>query len=138
MAAYLGILSRWLFQKPAGVEIGWGISREKLRPEEIAETARILPEQGLAEACWLSLVDPEPRLHVFPPWSIHPVLERVGLLDRGFEPKPWVEPWIKQIRNAHNNDHASDFIDISIEEYLEDPGTHFMRLWDHFLEATEH
>jgi hypothetical protein len=135
MAAFLGILSRWLFQKPAGLEIGWGMGRERFMPDEIAEAGAILPEQGLAEACWLSLVDPEPTLHAFPPWSLHSGLERVGLLDRGLEPKEWVEPWMKQIRNVHESNHAPDFIDISAEEYLEDPETHFTRLLDHFLEA---
>jgi len=97
MAAYLGTLARWLFGRPTEVEIGWGVLDKKSGSEEISEAAKGLAGQGLAGATWLSLVDPESRLSNQPPWALRPGLERIGLLDRGLEPKEQVEAWLKSI-----------------------------------------
>jgi len=84
----------------------------------------------------LSLIDPEPRIFTQPPWIIRTGLERIGLLDRGLAPKEQVETWLKEIHSGKPRDGFNDFIDISPQEYLDDPHTHLPRLWDHFRESS--
>ena len=84
---------------------------------------------------WLSLIDPEPRLHTQPPWGQRPGLERVGLLGQDLEPKDLVEPLLKEIRTTETRPEDNDFIDLSPEEYLADQQTHLFRLWEHFFKS---
>ena len=136
MAAYLGTLARWLFGRPIEVEIGWAMVDKVGDTEEVMEGFKRLAEQGLAGATWLSLIDPEPTLYSQPPWILSPGLERIGLLDQGQEPKEQVETWIKEIRSGKPRDGINDFLDISPQEYLDDPHTHLPRLWGHFCESS--
>jgi len=135
MASYLGALSQWIFGQPIEVEVGWGFLDQALNPEEISEAGKRLAKQDLPGVTWLSLIDPEPRLHTQPPWGQWPGLEHVGLLNHGLEPKEWVEPLLKEIRTTETRHENNDFIDLSPEEYLVDPQTHLFRLWDHFRES---
>lgn len=134
VASYLGTMARWLFGRPTEVEIGWGMLDGTGDTEQTMESFKRLAGQGLAGAHWVSLIDPEPRLRSQPPWVLRPGLERVGLIDQGLEPKEHVETWLKQIRSGKPKDGVNDFIDISKQEYLDDPQTHLPRLWDHFRE----
>jgi len=135
VAAYLGTLARWLFGRPIEIEIGWRMLDKIGDTEETIEGFKRLAGQELAGANWLNLIDPDSRLHTQPPWILRPGLERIGLLDRGLEPKEQVETWLKEIRSGKPRDGIKDFIDISKEEYLDDPHTHLPRLWDHFRES---
>jgi hypothetical protein len=129
-------LAKWLFRRPTEVEIGWGMLDKARDPVEIVEAGKRLANQGIAGAVWLSLVDPEPGLYAHPPWGLRSGLERVGLLDQDLEPKEYVEFWLKEIRTSEPRDGRADFIDISPEEYVDDPQAHLPRLWNHFREST--
>ena len=135
LASYLGTLSQWILGRSIEVEIGWGLSDKAGDPEEISEAGKRLAGQGLAGVTWLSLIDPESRLHTQPPWGQRPGLEQVGLLDHGLEPKDWMESLVKEIRTTETKQDANDFIDLSPEEYLVDPQIHLFRLWQHFRES---
>ena len=135
MASCLGTLSQWIFGRPIEVEVGWGLSDKAGDPEEILEAGKRLAKLGLAGVTWLSLIDPEPRLHTQPPWGQRPGLERVGLLGQDLEPKEWVELLLKEIRTTEIRHEDKDFIDLSPEEYLTDPQPHLFRLWEHFRES---
>jgi len=63
-------------------------------------------------------------------------LEGIALLDHGMEPKKGVETWLERIEALEPRDDLYDFIDISKEEYLDDPPAHLTRLWDHFRESS--
>ena len=108
---------------------------EELDTAEAAKIVENLPSR-LAGAVWLSLIDPEPRPYDHPPWALQPGLERVGLSDRHMEPKEHVEAWLKEIRSVEPRDGTADFIDISPEEYGDNPQTHLTRLWHHFRESS--
>jgi hypothetical protein len=133
LAAFTGSLGCWLFDRPAEAETGWCSAGEV--GEDPAESCERFGAQGLEGASWLTLVDPEPSLRNVPPWLLRPELGRAGLLDHHLDPKPRVEEWIKRIKEAEPDGRAYDFIDISREEYLEDPGMHVHRLWNHFGDA---
>lgn len=133
-AAYLGNLTQWLFGRPTEIEVGWGMTERMGDPEEIMETFKRLAHQGLAGVNWLSLMDPKPDLCSHPPWILRINLERTGLLDQRAEPKENVEDWLNEVHSIEPDEAINDFIDISVEEYLDDPQNHFHRLWDHFLE----
>jgi len=135
LASCLGTLSQWLFGRPIEVEVGWGLS-DKGDPEEISEAGKRLAGQSLAGMTWLSLIDPEPRLHKQPPWVLKPALERIGILDYGAKPKEHVETYFKELCSLELREKMDDFIDISSEEYMADPQTHLPRLCDHFREST--
>jgi hypothetical protein len=134
MAAYLGTLTQWLLGQPTEVEVGWGMTEKAEEPEEIMEILKRLTRQGLAGLNWLSLIDPKPSLCAYPPWVLRSGLERTGLLDPWGEPKENVEDWLKEVHSAKPTEGIHEFIDISLEEYLDDPKAHFNRLWDHFRE----
>jgi hypothetical protein len=135
-AAYLGVLAGWLCEKPVEVEIGWGL-REKMEDyDRWFETGKKFATQKLEGGVWLNLCDPEPGLGADPPWVIYPGLERAGLLDQRLNPKDWVEDWINLVRAVEPSEKSRDFLDLSREEYLADPETHFSRLWHHFMENT--
>ena len=133
-AAYLGNLTQWLFGLPTEVEVGWGMTKRMEDPEEIMDTFKRSAHQGLSGVNWLSLIDPKPNLCSHPPWILRTNLERTGLLDQWVEPKENVEDWLNGVHSIQPDEAINDFIDISVEEYLDDPQTHFRRLWDHFLE----
>ena len=135
LAAYLGTMAQWLFDRPTEVEIGWNFSVMEGDTEEVAEAFIFFAEQGLTGVNWLTLIDPEPKLRRQPPWLLRPGLERVGFLDHGLEPKEHVETWLRKVHSSETKDGTTDFIDISLEEYMADPHTHFPRLWDHFRES---
>ena len=135
LVAYLGTLAQWLFDIPIEMEIGWGGVNNQSDPEEIVEALKTLAQYSVAGLNWLSLIDPDPRLKDEPPWALRPGLDRVGLLNHGLEPKEHVEIWLKEIRSNTPQDGTSDFIDINTQEYLDEPQTHFLRLWDHFQES---
>jgi hypothetical protein len=132
LAAYLGTVGKWLFGGEIDVEVGGGTGEEEQDPDALLEAAKRLGEQGLHGAAWVNLADPEPGHRTDPPWSVRPDLERSGLMDHGLEPKPWVEGWIRELLADRAGKGAMDFIDISADEYLENPGMHLFRLWEHF------
>jgi len=132
-AAYLGFLAQWLFDRPAEVEIGWGLMGERRDHEEISASGRRFSEHGLAGVVWASLVDPEPPLRREPPWLLRPGAERVGLLQQDLEPKEWAEGLFRELHSSCGEGKAGNFIDLSPEAFLEDPRTHLSRLWGHFL-----
>ena len=133
-SVYLGNLTRWLFGRPVEVEVGWGVTERIGEPEEIMETLKGLAHQGLPGVNWMNLMDPEPSLCSHPPWTLRDNMERTGLLDQGMEPKENVEDWLNKLCSISPDESMYDFIDISVEEYLDEPEIHFHRLWDHFLE----
>jgi hypothetical protein len=132
LASYLGTLGSWLFGHPTEVEIGWGLLDRK---SSLNEFIRIDDERmvhGLSVSNWLSLTDPEPRIASNPPWSMRSGLESAGLLGYDLAPKEGEGPWLREVLSIEPSEVRDDFIDISPEEYLADPATHFSRLWDHF------
>ena len=131
-AAYLGTLAQWLFGQPVEVEVGWNGLGMADDPEEILSSLKRLALHGLAGMNWLNLIDPEPRLHSYPPWVLRSGLGRLGILDEGLEPKEHVATWLNAIGSISQKDGVDDFIDINVEEYLADPQIHLLRLWDHF------
>jgi len=135
-ASYLGTMARWLFGRPTEVEIGWGMLDRIGDTEETMEGFKGLAGHGLTGANWVSLIDPEPPLHSHPPWVLRSGLDGIGLLNQGMEPKEQVETWLKNIESIEPRDDVYDFIDISQNEYLDDPHTHLPRLWDHFRESS--
>jgi len=135
LASYFGTMAGWIFRKPTEIEIGWGMLDTIGNNEETIEGFKRLGGQGVAGANWISLTDPEPALYSHPPWVLRPGLERVGLINHSLEPKEYVGIWLKEISSGKPKDGIYDFIDISKQEYLDDPHTHLPRLWDHFRES---
>ena len=136
LASYLGTMAKWLLERPTEIEIGWGMLDNAGEHEETMEGFKRLAGQGVAGANWISLIDPEPPLHSHPPWALRSGLERIGLLDRGLEPKERVETWLENIESIKPWDDVYDFIDIGKQAYLDDPHTHLRRLWNHFQESS--
>jgi hypothetical protein len=134
LASYLCTMAGWLFERPTELEIGWGMLDNASDNEETMEGFKRLAGHGVVGANWISLVDPEPPIYSHPPWVLRSGLERIGLLDRGLEPKEGVEIWLENIASIEPRDDVYDFIDIGKKEYLDDPYTHLLRLWDHFQE----
>lgn len=134
-AAYLGSLAQWFFECPVDMEIGWGTRDRNSDLEEVVEAGKQAAARGLAGITWLNLQDPEQRLHGHPPWNLHSGLETAGLLNRAGEPKEQIEALIGQLRSTKTMDDPYGFIDLSRDDYLEDPPTHLNRLWDHFRET---
>ena len=130
LAAFMGAMASWLFERPADVELGWSVSKE--RGDAFAEACGRFGKQKLEGMTWLTLVDPEPAAQQAPPWVLRSDLGRAGLLDHHLNPKPWVEECIKEIKGFGPGKEAYDFIDISPEEYMEEPRMHVFRLWNHF------
>jgi hypothetical protein len=133
LAAYLGGLSSWLFDTSVEVEAGWSMFQEA-DEDEILEAAEKLAEMGISGLGWSSLVDPERSLLNYPPWNLEAGLNQAGLLHPNLEPKEWVEDLIDEMKKTKVFENPYGFIDIDQKEYLEDPQTHFIRLWDHFRE----
>jgi hypothetical protein len=133
VAAYLGVLSQWLFSRPTDVEVGWGFMDRPEDPEWAVEAGERLGRHGLGGVHWVSLADPEPGIRKTPPWVLHPGLEHAGLLDGGLEAKVWAEPCISRIRASEAR--PTDFVDVGPQEYTANPQAHFSRLWDRFLES---
>jgi hypothetical protein len=134
LPAYLGSLGRWLFQKPMEIEMG-GSFQDPMDPETFIKTGSALALQGIEGISWLTLADPTTRLHSEPPWSLIPDLSRLGLLDQALEPKPGMSSWIKEVASQKPRENLFDFIDINLQEYLNDPQIHFNRLWEHFIDT---
>lgn len=134
-AAYLGTLAQWLFECPVDMEIGWGASDGRDDLEEVVEAGKQTAARGLAGITWLNLQDPEQRLQGHPPWNLRPGLATAGLLNRDGEPGEKIEVLLEEIRSTKTMDDPYDFIDLSRDDYLEDPSIHFERLWDHFRES---
>jgi hypothetical protein len=132
LAAYLGVMAGWIFRRNIEVEIGWEVMEKGFNSESLLQKSERLAEQGLEGINWVSLCDPQPAVRAAPPWIMKPGLSQIGLLDSGFEPKPWVEEWIGQLRRTKPKQGREDFIDLSLEEYLTDPPMHLTRLWTHF------
>jgi len=68
-----------------------------------------------------------------------PSRSKVGSLDRliqATKPKEHVGTWLKEIGSGKPKDGIYVFIDISKQEYLDDPHTHLPRLWDHFRQTS--
>jgi hypothetical protein len=132
LTSYLGTMAGWLFRRPTEIEIGWGMLDKIGNNEETIEGFKRLAVQGVAGVNWISLIDPEPPLHKQPPWGLRAGIEEIGLLDRGIEPKEHVETWLENIGSIEPRDDIYDFIDISKQEYLDNPHIRLSRLWDHF------
>lgn len=133
LAAYVGGLSGWLFEQPVEVEAGWSRWGEDDEEELIAAGCQ-LRESGVQGLCWANLIDPEPGLYPYPPWNLKEGLNRMGLFHPFPEPKAGVEALFKEMKKIPPLENPYDFIDIDRQEYLEDPRTHFIRLWHHFIE----
>jgi hypothetical protein len=54
------------------------------------------------------------------------------LTDERLEPKEEIESLLYEIGTTAPRNDIYDFIDISKQEYLDNPHTHLSRLWDHF------
>ena len=134
-AAYLGALAQWLFECPVDMELGWGAWDPNDDFEEIVEAGTQASARGLSGITWLNLQDPELQLHSHPPWNLRPNLTTAGLLNRAGEPREGIETLLGQIRSTKTMDDPNDFIDLSRDDYLDDPPTHLHRLWDHFRES---
>ena len=132
VAAYLGSLCQWLFGQAVEVEAGWAMPGRREDPEAVMAAFEKAARQGLDAIRWVSLIDPKPSLCAHPPWVLRRGLERTGLLDPWGEPKENVESWFRGAQSLEPMQETHDFIDISPEEYLDDPQTHFTRLWNHF------
>jgi hypothetical protein len=135
LASYWAAMAGWLLDRPIDMEIGWGVSGSVNDAGDTIEGFKRLAGQGVAGADWISLIDPEPPLRSHPPWVLRSGLEGLSLLDQGMEPKEGVETWLENIEALEPRDDAYDFIDITKEEYLEDPPSHLPRLWNHFRES---
>ncbi|MFC1825115.1 hypothetical protein ACFL9T_20575 [Thermodesulfobacteriota bacterium] len=135
LPAYLGSIGKWLFERPIAVEAGWECLNMDPDPDDLAEAGLHTARQGFEGVGWLSLVDPDRRLQNEPPWALKSGLEQSGLLDRDLWPKNFVEPWIQKIRSAKSKEDVNDYIDIEMDDYLDDPAMHFVRLWEHFRES---
>ena len=138
LAAYLTAMAKWLWNRPVEPLLGRLLDRAELE-DQTFEAARILAGQagsgGLSGGvCWFSLVDPSPEKAVEPPWALSPGLHRTGLLDWGYEPRSQAEPLIKTLDSGSGSAGTNDFIDLSPDEYRNDPETHLTRLWNHFRE----
>jgi len=136
LASYWATMAGWLLERPTQIEIGWGMSDNANNTEDTMEGFTRLAGQGVAGAYWISLIDPEPPLRNHPPWVLRSGLEGLALLDYGMEPKEGVETWLETIEALEPRHDPYDFIDISKEEYLDDPLAHLPRLWDHFRESS--
>jgi hypothetical protein len=134
MAAYMVSLGRWFFSSNVEIEAGWTWPAQTSDLEEVAQTYGWLAEQGPAGIVFPTLVDPDPTMHHFPPWSVRPELRHIGLMDRGLEPKENAEALIHRLAATAPKEDCVDFIDVSKDEYGSDPEMHFPRLWDHFRE----
>jgi hypothetical protein len=132
LASYLGTLGNWLFGHPTEVEIGWGLLDRKSSLDELIRIDDKRMVQGLSVSNWLSLADPEPRIALNPPWSLRSGLASAGLLGCDLAAKEGEGPWLREVLSLEPSEAGNDFIDVSREEYLADPATHFRRLWDHF------
>jgi hypothetical protein len=135
VAAYLGSLAQWLFECPVDMEVGWGTWDPNGDLEKVVEAGKQTAARGLTGITWLNLQDPEQRLHSHPPWNLWPGLTTAGLLNRGGEPREGVETLLGQVRSTKKMEEPNDFIDLSRDDYLDDPPTHLNRLWDHFRES---
>jgi hypothetical protein len=138
LTSYLGTMARWLFARPTEIELGWGILDNASEHQETMEGFKRLASQGIAGTNWISLIDPEPKVYAHPPWVLRHGLERVGLINQGLEPKEYVGTWLENIGCIKPRDLVYDFIDISKQEYLDDPHTHLPRLWNHFRESIKY
>lgn len=134
LAAFIGTVAQWLFERPAAVQIGQHPPGQDRDSRGFLSAALRLALQGISAIRWIHLVDPEPPLLTRPPWSLQPRLAEAGLLDQGLDPKKGVEESIEILRTTEPGREPQGFIDIDIQEYLEDPGRHFPRLLDHFRE----
>ena len=132
LASFLGLLGEWIFGHPTQVEIGWNLLGRESSFDELVRVDDERLVHGLSVSTWLSLVDPEPRMASTPPWSLRNGLESAGLLNWDVTPKPLLADWLKEALSDEPSKPDDDFIDISLDEYLADPATHFPRLWDHF------
>jgi len=137
LGAYLGALSQWLFDRPLELVLGWHLINGGIDRGEALEAVPLLSGRGISGIIWPSLVDPEPSLMHHPPWALEPGAGEVSLLDTHLEPKDSAEPLIKEITSVVPEFQSMGFIDISKQEYAEDPGAHFARLWDHFRESVD-
>lgn len=134
LAAYLGTMARWLFEKPVALELGMAVGKGGIREETLVWAP--LPARQQAEGIvWVNLMDPQGQLLSQPPWCLETSLAEAGLLDRRGEPKEGVDVWVAQMRSGEKQAGVTDFIDMGREEYADDPRTHLTRLWDHFREA---
>ena len=80
------------------------------------------------------MIDPEPGIRDQPPWLADPARFGMGILDRSADPKEFAETWIKRLKGASIGDALPGFIDLGVDEYMNDPEMHLRRLWDHFRE----
>ncbi len=132
LASYLGTLGNWLFGHPTEVEIGWGLLDCESSLDELIDVGDARMVHGLSVSSWLSLVDPEPRIALNPPWSLRSGLASASLLGRDLRSKAGEGASLREVLSIEPPEPDDDFIDVSREEYLADPTTHFRRLWDHF------
>jgi len=132
LAAFMGSVASWLFEKATEVEVGWTMSKEIIDEESLAEACSRFAKQGLAGMTFLNLVEPEPFVRSMPPWPLRSDLDKVGLLNHHLDPKPWAEQCLKEMKLPGPVESASSFIDVGREEYEENPEMHLIRLWERF------
>jgi hypothetical protein len=134
LAAFVGTMASWLFERPVEVEVGWNGAKEDSDRDALLEACGRFGSRGPQGLTWITFVDAEPQALQAPPWGLRPDLGRVGLLDYQLNPKPQAEECIEEIRASEQSKKTYDFIDISREEYMEEPGMHILRLFEHFRE----
>jgi hypothetical protein len=135
LAAYMGLLFQWHFEKPAEVEIGWGMKEKAEDPEAIEAACKLFAGQGVFGASWVTLVDPSHDIRNEPPWSLHPGLERAGLLDSNLELKEYAASALHMLIKGQPKENHDEFIDVRPEEYMAGPDMHLHRLWNRFRES---
>ena len=132
VAAYMVSLGRSILSDTIEVETGWAWPVRATDFEEVGQAYRWLAEQAPVGVVFPSLIDPEPALYPYPPWSFKPELTRMGVIDRQLEPKEHVESMIRQFAATRPKKDCFGYIDISKDDYGADPEMHFPRLWNHF------
>lgn len=138
-AAFIAALSRWLWGKQVEPLVGRRLG-ETVLDEETLAAARVLAGQvgdddGISALSWFSLIDPSPKKSVEPPWGLFPGYAQAGLLDQGCQPKEAVEPLFGALNSVGADPDGDDFIDLTRDEFTNDPDLHLPRLWEHFMES---
>jgi len=138
LGAYVGSLGQWLLESPVELVISWRLTSEEIDWDRVLELVPdLFSGRGISGVIWPTLIDPEPSLFDSPPWSLGPKFKGISLLNSGVEPKDHVEALLKGFQSCTPEERKLDFIDISREEYMEDPDTHFKRLWNHLRESVD-
>lgn len=137
--AFIATLAKWIWPRPVETIVGRALGREEIN-DQVLEAAQALarvlearPKTGTLS--WFNLVDPSPEKALEPPWNLSPGLSRSGLLNHRAEPKEKLIPLLDALKTSGLSEWEPGFLDISQDEYVDQPKMHLSRLWDHFLES---